>query len=154
MTKHKWQLQHKTSNKFHNVNCTAQSAQGLSYINMAGQSAINSWWKGGDFLFATTFRPTTDKTDSLPVQANLETPTAHLHPVPKARNDCTYTYTYGKNSHLAAVSILYLFTDFIREVCFFPGLHKTLPYVFQTNSSHFKIRPGSGYHELLYDLPP
>jgi len=34
---------------------------------MAGQSAINSWWKGGDFLLATMFRPTVDKTDSLPV---------------------------------------------------------------------------------------
>jgi len=67
MTERKWQLQHKTSNIFHNVNCTTQSTQGLGYINMAGQSVINSWWKGEDFLFVTMFRPTTDKTDSLPV---------------------------------------------------------------------------------------
>jgi len=67
MTKHKWQLQHKTSNIFHNANCTTQSTQELGYINMTGQSVINSWWKGGDFLFVTLFRPTKDKTDSLPV---------------------------------------------------------------------------------------
>lgn len=58
MTKHKWELQHMTSNIFHNVNCTASSTQWLGYINTAGQSAISSWWKGGDFLFAATFRPT------------------------------------------------------------------------------------------------
>jgi len=67
MTKHKWQLQHKTSIVFHNVNCTTQLTQGLGYTNMAGQSAINSWWKGGDFLFITMFRPTMGTTDSLPV---------------------------------------------------------------------------------------
>jgi len=58
---------------------------------MAGQSAINLWWKGRDFLSATMFRPTTDRTDSLPVYGNMDMPTAHLHPVPKVRNDCTYT---------------------------------------------------------------